>query len=220
MTYKITFNMLPTGFAIAGQLMFDGIVAYAYAQDVLPEDKKGIGRMSYSPDEQIDFSPMPIIQHESGAFMASWAFWPDGSASGTHTLLKKWDEEHDGMAYFGKSRRAVAIDRGEFKTKQIPISYISARQVWFYFQSDNPNEVERLIKQHVHAIGKKANRGYGMYKDFTIEPCENVFATSIVRPLPMLNGEKPTFDDGARFQYTAWKPPYWDKQNFAMCRVA
>jgi hypothetical protein len=218
MNYKITFS-LTNGLATNGPLMFDGIIAYAWAQENAPEKTRNIGRTSYDKSEQLDFSAMPIVQHPDGYFMASWAMYDDRSPQSVHTLLKKWDEEHDHMAHFAKGSRAVHIDRGEFKTTQIPIQIIGANEVFFYFQSEDPGRVEGLIRDHIIGLGKKASRGYGTWQSLKIEDAGlDPFQDNIIRPLP--EKAKPVMEHGAQYKLIGFRPPYWDAANQAICRVA
>jgi CRISPR type IV-associated protein Csf3 len=217
-TYKITFN-LTSPLAMQQTIMFDGLLAYAYFQEHAPDKEKNIGRLSF--DEIYDFSGMPLVLNERGYHMASWLLYEkEMAAEQIHTALKKWEEGLDHMADFGKAKRAVMIDRGEFKTTQIPIRVVNVPQVWFYFQSDNVGEVQRLIEKHIVGIGKKISRGYGFFSRFDIEEAENVFETQILRPIPVDESEVEYTVEGRSYEYRAWKMPYWLPENFTFCRVS
>lgn len=199
-------------------IMFDGILAYAYFQEHAPNDQKQVGLLSY--DAKFDFSKMPLVLHEKGYHIASWMLYDTTKVSEQmHTMLKKWDETNDYMADFGKSKRQVMIDRGEFKTTQIPIRIINVPQCWFYFQSENVQEVKRLIEKHIVGIGKKISRGYGFFKSFDIEEVENIFDTQILRPLPANEDDLKNLQGMQRYEYRSWKIPYWLPENFCFCRV-
>lgn len=215
-TYKIVFDMTSPVCA-QHTVMFDGLLAYAYFQEHAPAELKNVGMVQL--ENEFDFSGMPIERHPAGYFMASWMLYEvQESAGQTHTFLKKWDEESDYMADFGKSRRAVHIDRGEFKTKQIPLRIVNTPRVWFYFRSEKVEEVARLIDKHIAGIGKKVSRGYGFFRGFTITLIEeDIFASQIMRPIPATGKE--TIMPGQRYEYRAWKPPYWHPGNFTICRV-
>ena len=223
-TYKITFKMSSPIHA-QGDIMFDSIIAYCWTQEHGTEFQKSTGQTSF--DELIDFSVIPITMHKDGYHIASWMLYEGHNAvEQVNTLLKKWDEEHDFMAGFKGGKRKVAIDRGEFKTTQIPLRTIAVPEVWFYFQSDNPELVAKLVTDHLPGIGKKTRRGGGNYKSFTIEQCDNVFETQILRPIPvnddyvhdMIEAAK-TSEQNIKVQYRAWKIPYWLPENFTHCRV-
>lgn len=212
--YKITFHGMRT-VAFQQQIMFDGLLAYAYVQEHGTSDDKGIGKLSIQTP--FDFSGMPIECHKDGYYSGSWMFYnKDKASKQVQTSLKKWDEQHDYMADFGKAQRAVQIDKGEFKTTQIPIQVLTVPEVWFFFRSGNVSEVHRLIEKHIAGIGKKVSRGHGFFSHFTIEELSYNPFNEIIRPIPVPENEmKP----GAKYEYRAWTFPYWETTNFQMCRV-
>ena len=69
MNYKITFQ-LKTPICFQEPTMFDGLVAYAYAQENNNEPQ--INRLSYTKEQLIDFKPMPIVKHKDG-YSSNWA---------------------------------------------------------------------------------------------------------------------------------------------------
>lgn len=215
--YKITFRGMRT-VAFQQQIMFDGLLAYAYIQEHGTADDKGTGKLSIQT--AFDFSGLPLERHRDGYWMGSWMFYDENKASKqVQTSLKKWDEQYDYMADFGKAQRAVHIDRGEFKTTQIPIQVVTVPEVWFFFRSDNVDEVSRLIEKHIAGIGKKVSRGHGFFSHFTIEElAENPF-DEIIRPIPATESEVKQMQRGEKYEYRAWTFPYWETTNFQMCRV-
>ena len=204
--------------AFQQQIMFDGLLAYAYVQEHGTSDDKGIGKLSIQTP--FDFSGMPIECHKDGYYSGSWMFYnKDKASKQVQTSLKKWDEQHDYMADFGKAQRAVQIDKGEFKTTQIPIQVLTVPEVWFFFRSGNVSEVHRLIEKHIAGIGKKVSRGHGFFSSFVIEElAKNPFG-EIIRPIPVTEAEVRQIQAGAKYEYCAWTFPYWETTNFQMCRV-
>lgn len=200
------------------QIMFDGLLAYAYVQEHGTASDKNTGQLSIQ--NQFDFSGLPLERHKDGYYMGSWMFYEDETASKqVQTSLKKWDEQYDYMADFGKAQRSVQIDKGEFKTTQIPIQVVAVPEVWFFFRSDNVDEVQRLIEKHIAGIGKKVSRGHGFFSHFAIEELlENPF-DEIIRPIPASDADIKQMQSGARYEYRAWTFPYWETTNFKMCRV-
>lgn len=220
-TYKITFHMGNNAVAFSQDIMFDGIIAYAYHRENAPNEHKNVGKLSFTKQEKFDFSNMPLERHEKGYFLGSWLMYDKNNiVHDNHTLLKKWDEESDYMAEFGKAKRAVFIDRGEFKTKQIPINSIQTPSVWFYFRTNQVEEIKRLIDRHITGIGKKISRGYGFFEGYEIEELrENVFESQILRPIPISKEDIKNLTGKWKVEYRAWTFPYWLPENFAQCRV-
>lgn len=216
MTYKITFK-LKSPVCFQGFIMFDSILAYAYAQEQL----KGVERQTerLTIDNLIDFTPMPIKMHERGYFMASWMLsdYAD-TVEYTGSWKKRWANEYDHLADFRKKKRKVRINAGPQKSYDMPMRLVDIPECYFYFQSEDPAEVERLIGKHIIGIGKKRKYGHGYIKSFKIEPVDYDPFEQIIRPIPV-DPDNLEFVPGMEVTNVAWYPPYWMPENHALCRV-
>jgi len=210
--YKITFQ-IKTPVSFQDTIMFDGIVAYAYAQDQMKGVRGQAQKLSYSKDELIDFSSMPIIKHEDGYFMASWMFYEmDEMVEYLGSWKKRWANEHDHLSDFGKQKRKVRVDAANFKSYDVPIRLVDISECWFFFQSQNVQEVERLLSKHVVGIGKKIAQGNGLIKSFEIEELQHNPFDELIRPIP-------TIKRGDNVRFTGYYPPYWMSENQGFCLV-
>lgn len=116
----------------------------------------------------------------------------------------------------GKVKR-IRINAGEFKSYDIPIVVFDLKTVWFYFQSDDVIEVERLIKTHLYGIGKKTAYGYGEVTGFTIDKIDfDPFVNSVIRPIPIEPTDL-TNGKNIKSKIMTWKPPYWLPENQTFC---
>lgn len=210
MNYKITFK-IKTPMSFSGAVMFDGILAYAYAQEQLTGVDCQTQKLSYSKDELIDFSPMPLVKHEDGYFMASWMFYED-TVEYLGSWKKRWANEHDELSDFGSQKRKVRINAADFKSYDTPIRLVDIPECWFFFQSDNPDEVSRLISNHVFGIGKKTSQGNGLIESFSITPIDYNPFKNTIRPIPV-------GAPGPGIQFVGYYPPYWMQENQGFCRV-
>lgn len=215
--YKITFNM-KTPICFIDRPIFDAIIAYCYAREFLGNRfKQGL-----SYDKLIDFEAMPIKRHKDGYFISTWMMW-EQEIEFTGSWKKRWANEHDHLADFGKQKRKVRINAGEFKSYDMPMALHSIPEVWFYFDSDNVGEVERLLVKHLFGIGKKTSQGYGEFEDFKIEESGFDFFSEPCRPVPiseekyfaMMKNTKQSIS----VQYTGYRPPYWLPENQGYCLV-
>lgn len=215
-TFKITFK-LKNQISFIDIPTFDGVLAYAYAKEKLPGCDFA-QKLSFSKDEILDFSEMPISKHEKGYFLASFMFFDESKAiEHIQKWRKRWDNKHDYIADFDGKVRKVRIDAADFKSYDIPLRVIAIDKIWFYFVSENVNEVERLISRHIYFLGKKRSQGYGEIANFEIEKSDFDFKT-IFRPIPIDFVEKnSTFVSEIR--YCSWQPPYWLPENFTQCAV-
>ncbi len=216
MNYKITFQ-LKTPICFQEPIMFDGLIAYAYAQENSKE--ANISRLSYSKDQLIDFDPMPITKHSDGYFMASWMMYDkNGIIEYLGSWKKRWANEFDYLADFGKNIRKVRINNADFKSYDMPVRLVDLKEVWFYFQSNDVAEVERLLNTHIIGLGKKISQGNGLISSFVIEPLDYDPFKKIIRPIPVK--EVPTnFKGELNLVYTGYYPPYWMPDNQVFCKV-
>lgn len=212
MNYKINFK-IKTPLCYQGMIMFDGILAYAYAQEVLGSTNAQTQKLSYSKDELIDFSPMPIVKNENGYFMASWMFYEkDGVVEYLSSWKKRWANEYDHLSDFGKNKRKVRINNSKFKSQNIPIRLIDIRECWFYFQSEDVSRVAYLIQKHIVGIGKKISQGNGLISSFEIENINHDPFKKVIRPIPVATKTRDSV-------YIGFYPPYWMSENQSFCIV-
>lgn len=217
-TYKIIFK-LATPVSFIDIPTFDGILSYAFAREKL----KGQGfaqKLNITKEELLDFSEMPIVMHEKGYFMASRMFWDETKAvEHTQRWRKRWANQHDEIADFGKQIRKVRINAGAFKSYDMPLRVVAIDKVWFYFQSESMQEVNRLVRKWIYFLGKKRSQGYGEISFFNIEKADFDFS-KMFRPIPAESFEIDLQKfEKIEIRYCAWKPPYWLPENFAQCVV-
>lgn len=218
-TYKIIFKLL-TPVSFIDIPTFDGILSYAFAREKL-KGQRFVQKLNLTKEEILDFSEMPIAMHENGYFMASRMFWDKSKAiEHTQRWRKRWANKYDGIADFGNKIRKVRINSSEFKSYDMPLRVMSIDSVWFYFQSESMQEVDRLVRKWIYFIGKKRSQGYGEISFFNIKKAEFDFS-KIFRPIPSesLKIDFQKFEK-IEIRYCAWKPPYWLPENFAQCVVS
>lgn len=213
-TYKVTFAM-EAPLAFTDPPMFDSLISYAYAREVLGD--KFSQKLNISPNEMLDYSKMPIVQHKNGYFMASRMFWDEENAiSHIQRWRKRWAAKRDYLTDFEKKKRKVRINAGEYKSYDMPLTCITTHHVWFYFQSDDIQKVKILLKKWIHFIGKKRSQGYGFFNHFEIEESNYDFPIGF-RPIPVRFLKPADIDNDCQLKYTSWKPPYWLPDNFENC---
>ena len=216
--YKITFN-LTKPISISDTIMFDGILAYCYANEYFPQEMK-VGKLHIDKKELIDFSSMPIEQHSDGWFYASWGFY--NKANAVESLVhwrKQWDRNNDDLADFGKNKRTVSVARGEFKSHDTQFRILDIGEIWFFFKSEDIKQVDYLLSEHLAFLGKKTSQGYGSFSHFKIEELNyNPFEKERIRPIPTSDA-KGFLKDGLKMAYTGWRPPYWLPEHQGWCLV-
>jgi hypothetical protein len=216
-TYKIIFK-LNTPVAFIDRPTFDGILAYAYAKNRLG----GAGmaqKLNIPKSELINFSEMPLQQHPDGYFIASSMFYDEERAvEFTEKWRKRWANKYDHLADFGKQKRKIRVNAGQYKSYDMPLRVVRIDQVWFYFRTDRQQEVGRLLNNFIHFIGKKRSQGYGEIDRYIFEESDYPF-TDIYRPIPVRFLDWHNFEGQATIREHSWKPPYWLPENIETCAI-
>lgn len=218
MNYKITFQ-LSTPLSIMTPPTFDGVLSYAFARETLGESFEQ--RLSLPQDTIIEFSPMPIVRHEKGYFMASAMQWDkDNMVEFQEKWRKRWDARHDHLV---DKPAKIRIQQGKYKSYDVPYPLKDIKTVWFYFKSNDVQEVERLVTKWIMFLGKKRAYGQGLIDSFVIEQDNTFDYLGVFRPIPQSLVDVseitklPNFKFG--FAYCGWKPPYWLPNNITECLI-
>lgn len=212
--YKITFY-LDAPIIFTEPLMFDGILAGLWAKINLPKHKQG--QQSIPKDEMIDFSKvLPLRYDPNGlAYASEMFFLEDESTCDTIRFRCKWDANNDWLVGFGKKKESVSVQRGEFKSHDIPYPTVCVSKVWFYFESENLAEIKNLL-QYLRGLGKKAGVGRGKIERYEIEETNEVsFEENVLRPIPC--ELLPNFEGNRQLRTV--RPPYWELTNLKICFV-
>jgi len=216
--FKITFQ-LGTPLSIMTPPTFDGVLSYAYARETLGESFEQ--RLSLPKDTVIDFSPMPIIQHKKGYFMASAMQWDkENMVEFQEKWRKRWDAKNDHLV---DKPAKIRIQQGKYKSYDVPYPLKDIKEVWFYFQSNDVQEVERLVSKWILFLGKKRAYGQGLVDSFKIEESDFDF-TQMFRPIPKDKVDVNSIINQSNFKfgfaYCGWKPPYWLPDNITECIIS
>lgn len=210
--YKITFN-LKTAVSFIERPTFDGVLAWCYMKE-----KYGIVEQKLTIENQESFEDMPIIQHPDGYFIASWMQFNEQKAvEFTGSWKKRWANQHDHLADFGKKVSKVRINAGDYKSYDMPIVLQNIKQVWFYFASTDIERVRQLVSKHLWGIGKKTAQGYGEIEGFEIESIDyDPFLTKVLRPIPVKNEDLKNLTN-LNVRMMGFRPPYWLPENQTYC---
>lgn len=209
-------------------LTIDGPLAWAAALERLGEDafvqvdNAEMARRTAEPDPGV-----PLAVHREGnlwLYSASLA-----ELDGYHgTDLRHWNKRFDdafAQAYYdaidlGRSAK-VQMNSGEFKSYHQPI-YVEAVERLIWYAIGDPDEVRRLLTDHITHIGKKHNRGYGIVAAWDVEPWDGPADRWLWRedgtparaiPTTMLD------DWRGEVAWAGFRPPYWLQAHHAWCAI-
>lgn len=205
---KITFHMM-TPISLGHPWMhFDGLLMHLKAREALGEDYYVLP----SKDPKELGVEIPVAKLERNGFQvyrASVSFF-DVDVLAVTTIYKRFYEKDAGTLI----ARKIDLARGLYRSYMMRLPYIPARRVYFYAYGD-PGEIDRLLSA-LEGLGKKVSIGFGRFREYVIEEVDEdasvVYNGVAMRPIPaaMLR-----YAD--RAMMLAYKPPYWDKRNVALC---
>jgi len=208
--YKISFN-LASAISFIDLPVFDALLAYCYMKE---KDGSVQQRLSIPKEELESFDDLPLIRHSDGYFLASWMqFDYNKAAEFTGSWKKRWANQYDFLADFGKKVRKVRINAGEYKSYDMPLVLHSIKTVWFYFASNDIVRVEYLLR-HLRGIGKKTSQGKGEISGFHIESVNYNPFDKVIRPIP---AKESGLKESISVRMMAWRPPYWLSENQSFC---
>lgn len=211
--YKIKFQFTsPVSFI--ERPVFDSILAYCHIKEKFGFVEQ---KLHLTDDELKALDDLPLKKHESGYYIASSMFF-DKRIESTQFWCKRWNNEDDRLSNFGRQKKAVDTQRGQFKSYQMPIVLNDVGEGYFYFDSENKDRVQYLILKHLAGIGKKVSQGYGAFSKFTIEKVDvSDFFEKVYRPIPLEALTDSQKKLGGEVVYTGWRPPYWLSTNMRAC---
>lgn len=167
-------------------------------------------------------SPIPVdkilklpLKQTKGVYHASVSQF-DTDIIKTETVYKRFDEEHLDKV---KTRiTKVRLGQGFYKNYMMKFPVIPTKTVTFYYNG-SMRECENILND-LTAIGKKTDIGYGIVRKITFEETEQDYSFvkdgKCMRPFPAKDFEG-EYGIPSVAQRLAWKAPYWDKKNIAMC---
>ena len=210
--YEITFKLI-SPICTYDPIPFDALLVHAlYNSRKRPTDAKVPGIQS---DRSLKLHlPLKKSNRKYGHrfYLASFGII-DGGKDGMEHWRKRWHEQNDFLVDFGKSKRRIDTASGDYRSYNMPIPTIQAEEIKFYFESENPEEVEKILFD-LAGIGKNVNSGYGWFSDFTINQKETNKKLIFYRYLPS-SYEMRKWMERNKINYTEkngrYFPPYWDR---------
>lgn len=190
----------------------DSLLATMLMRDVLGDEYYNLS--AKSPISLDKFLELPVRKTHDVYHASVSQFNIDRMFS--DTIYKRFDEKDLETNYTGKLKK-VRKGQGQFRDYMMTIPVIPASEVTFHYNG-NPDECFRLLSD-IHHLGKKTDIGYGKVRSASLymEEHDNSFFMDgkCMRPLPKEIYKHLGLPN--RVMSLAYKPPYWDKKNVAMC---
>lgn len=229
---RVTAHLLNGAVYVPGEYVsLDGPLLYAVTIERLghrmfgdPPSKDQLAKETAEPDPA-----MPLAVYRAGD---DWCYACSIAEPGEHygTSMTHWNKRiddgllvpmiQDGTVDMGRSTK-IQINSAQYKSYHMPVwTEIVDRLVWHAI--GDGDEVQRLLTEHVHHVGKGRGTGHGVVTGWEVEVVDGPEDRwlhredgSLARPVPvaMLDDY-----DGPTSQ-APYRPPYWLIQHTAICGV-
>ena len=212
--YKITFE-LDSSVYFDERLNFDSLITWAYCKHVDGEVVQ-TPRYDFDYANSIDEELIPL-KYENGVAVASAMYFDkEDVLEWVDYWRKSWCRRYTHFVDM-ESGKEINVSSGEFRSYEVPMNLKLVDKVWFYFDTDNLEFLEELIK-HIHSLGKKRNRGKGRVKNYVIEKIDMNFFDEVRRPIPIRLIDMKKYE-GKEFEIrqSTFKPPYWNYSKLELC---
>ena len=190
----------------------DSVLMALLMKRVLGDEYYNLPAKSPIPVDKILKLPLKQTKGVSHASVSQF----DTDIIKTETVYKRFDEEHLDKV---KTRiTKVRLGQGFYKNYMMKFPVIPTKTVTFYYNG-SMRECENILND-LTALGKKTDIGYGIVRNITFEETEQDYSFvkdgKCMRPFPAKDFEG-EYGIPSVAQRLAWKAPYWDKKNIAMC---
>jgi len=189
MNYKITFKM-QSPIVVYEPIMFDSLLMYAYIKEKLGYVPQ---LLEIGDESNIELPDYLLKKHESGVYLASVMQSDDEPLLDLSNFTKHFHKRN--IDLIENKKLKILTSKGQYKSYNLPFETKNYDSVYFVIDTENIDEVMRLLNNHIASIGKKRNRGYGLIENISYEQTD----LKILRPAPDIDGDL----------YLPVKPPYW-----------
>ena len=189
MNYKITFKM-QSPIVVYEPIMFDSLLMYAYIKEKLGYVPQ---LLEIDNESNIELPDYLLKKHESGVYLASVMQSDDEPLLDLSNFTKHFHKRN--IDLIENKKLKILTSKGQYKSYNLPFETKNYDSVYFVIDTENIDEVMRLLNKQIASLGKKRNRGYGLIGNISYEQTD----LKILRPAPDIDGDL----------YLPVKPPYW-----------
>ncbi len=211
---QVELEVRPPIYLTSPYICFDGIISYLCMRDCLGEAFYTLPSEKILPTEKL---VLPLMKTDD-VYHASVSIFKDPILK-KDTIYKRFTDKETYHLTERQQQGKIKINQGHFKDFMINLPILLTDKVLFYCNGDK-KALEYLLG-NLRGLGKKTSIGSGRIMKVEITPTPEDYSFykdgEIMRPIP--TKMRIPMVEGMRFQMEAYKPPYWDKRNVAMCYV-
>ena len=215
---KITFKIKPPIYINSPWIHFDGLVNYLCFRDCLGEDFYCLPSEVTVDTTHLMLPLKQSVSEGYSVYHSSVAIYNQSNLM-MDTIYKRFTDKETYLLTKKQQQGRIHTNRGFFKDFMINYPILLTDSLTFYCNGDK-KELERLL-DNISFIGKKTSIGSGKILMVEIDRIDEDYSffkdNHVMRPIP-IKFKLPIFE-GMTIQRQSFKPPYWDKNNMAMCYV-
>lgn len=201
-----------------GIIMLDAILYHAWFYLHAPHVLEGLGGSSVPGEGYIG---LPLRQDTGNRYFASRAVYEQEAVDVEHWNKRPNFFSGEDGRHLDKQSGIISSSVGPYRAYRMPqvIRHVKDGKLTFWAVG-HVDEVQALLDA-IPAVGKKASMGWGIVRDWLVEPCEEDYSTfhpvyGLMRPMPV---EQMGDIKGYPIMEYAVKPPYWKPCNRRLCYV-
>ena len=201
-----------------GLIFFDAILYHAWFLKNAPQAIYGM--IPQKGDyKHLNFG-LPLRRIDNKRYSASVGFFKQYDQ-----YVEYWNKRADFLQFldFHNENKRIDVSKGEYKNYRVPQVIKVVGDIEFYGYG-TISKIKELL-EYIPAIGKKPGEGWGIVKEWVVEPFEEDWSYysdkyGIMRPIP-IDEYKANAEDNR--QYTVRQcsvlPPSWKQCNQRLCYV-
>lgn len=215
--FKVTCKLMDGRINSADGLLFlDSILYHAWFLKNAPEVFDGTRRKEDHPEWKFNFG-LPLTRLQDGRYAASCGFYRQ-----YEYYIEYWNKRPDftsGMnGKYLEAKGKIDTTAGVLKAYHFPQVIRTISDIEFY----GIGTIEKIkdLLSYIPAVGKKAAAGWGMVKEWIVEPFGEDWSTEgrygLMRPMPV---EEYETNEDYKIMQCAIIPPYWKNEKTKLCYI-
>lgn len=215
--FKVTCKLMDGRINSADGLLFlDSILYHAWFLKYAPEVFDGTQRKEEHPEWKCNFG-LPLTRLPGNRYAASCGFYTQYEQH-----IEYWNKRPDFTSgtngKYLDAKGKIDTAAGALKAYHFPQIIRTVSDIEFYGVGTIA-KIKDLLS-YIPAIGKKPAAGWGMVREWAVEPFEKDWSTDgkygLMRPMPV---EEYSLKTSYRVMDCAVRPPYWKNINMELCYI-
>ncbi len=215
--FKVTCKLIDGRInSVDGLLYLDAILYHAWFLKYAPEVIDGTARKEDNPGWKFNFG-LPLVRLKGNRYAASCGFYRQYEQH-----IEYWNKRPDFTSgkngKYLKAKGKIDISAGTLKAYHFPQIIRTISDIEFY-GIGTIKKIKDLLS-YIPAVGKKPSAGWGMVKEWIVEPFSEDWSTDgkygLMRPMPI---EEYIPKENYQISESPLLPPYWKNKSTTLCYI-